>query len=73
MSYSIIYFQKGNGNIQREGMETLSSICKKEGGYLEVIKESYLVKNAVILLGGGGRRRGRGGRDYDGGGCTISV
>ena len=36
-------------------METLSSISKKDTKYKEVIKDCYLVKNAVILLGG---RRG---------------
>ena len=40
-------------------MEALKEICKKDGRYKEVIKESYIVKNAVILLGG--RRRGNGG------------
>ena len=40
-------------------MEALKEICKKDGRYKEVIKESYIVKNAVILLGG--RSRGNGG------------
>ena len=42
-------------------METLNSICKKDGRYREVIKECYLVKNAVSLLGG--RRKKKGERD----------
>ena len=37
----------------------MKEICKKDGRYKEVIKESSIVKNAVILLGG--RRRGNGG------------
>ena len=40
-------------------MEALKEICKKDGRYKEVIKESYIVKNAVILLGG--RRKMNGG------------
>ena len=39
-------------------METLSSICKKDGGYKEVVKECYVVKNAVSLLGGRRRKEG---------------
>ena len=45
--------------MKREGLVTLKEICKKDGRYKEVIKESSIVKNAVILLGGG--RRGNGG------------
>ena len=37
-------------------METLKDIWKKDGRYKEVVKESYVVKNAVTLLGG---RKGR--------------
>ena len=48
--------QKGDTLAKREGMKALKEICKKGGRYKEVIKESRLVKNAVILLGG--RRRG---------------
>ena len=40
-------------------MKALKEICKKGGRYKEMIKESRLVKNAIILLGG--RRRGNGG------------
>ena len=39
-------------------METLKDICKKDGRYKEVVKESYLVKNAVILLGGRRKEKG---------------
>ena len=54
-------------------METLSSICKRDRRYSEVIKECYLVKNAVILLGGrkegeegetGRREEERGGMEF---------
>ena len=37
-------------------MKTLKELCKKGGRYKEMIKESSIVKNAVILLGG--RRKG---------------
>ena len=47
-----MYLQKGDRTVKREGMETLSSICKKDRRYKDVIKDCYLVKNAVILLGG---------------------
>ena len=40
-------------------METLKDIWKKDGRYKEVVKDSYLVKNAVILLGGR-RKEGEG-------------
>ena len=33
-------------------MSALCSICKKDDEYKEMIKESYYVKNAVVLLGG---------------------
>ena len=39
-------------------METLSLICKMDKRYREVIKECYLVKNALVLLGGRRRRNG---------------
>ena len=39
-------------------MDALKQICKKDGRYKEVIKESSLVKNAVILLGGKSRENG---------------
>ena len=43
-------------------METLKDICKKDGRYKEVVKECYLVKNAVSLLGGRRKERRREGR-----------
>ena len=39
-------------------METLKDICKKDGRYKEVVKECYVVKNAVSLLGGRRKREG---------------
>ena len=39
-------------------MDTLKEICRKDGRFKEVIKDSYTVKNAIILLGG--RRRNGG-------------
>ena len=59
--HSIIYSQKGKENVKREGMETIRLICKKDGRYKEMIKDSYLVKNAVTLLGG--RREEKGERE----------
>ena len=53
--------QKGDTVAKREGMKALKEICKKGGRYKELIKESRLVKNAVILLGG--RRKGNGGEE----------
>ena len=44
-------------------METLSSICKKDAKYKEMIKECYIVKNAINLLGG--RRRKEGEREEE--------
>ena len=44
-------------------MVTLKEICKKDRRYKDVIKESSLVKNAIILLGG--RRRENGGKEGD--------
>ena len=40
----------------------MKDICKKNGQYMEVIKDSYIVKNAVLLLGG----RRRKGEEKDG-------
>ena len=37
----------------------MKEICKKDGRYNEVIKQSYIVKNAVILLGEGTIDEGR--------------
>ena len=39
----------------------MKEICKKDGRYTEVIKDRYLVENAVILLGG--RRNNGEGRE----------
>ena len=36
----------------------MKDICKKDGRYKEVVKESYVVKNAVSLLGGRRRKEG---------------
>ena len=41
----------------------MSSLCKKDGRYMEVIKDSYVVKNAVILLGGQKKKEGEGEKD----------
>ena len=45
-------------------METLKDICKKDGRYKEVLKECYVVKNAVSLLGG--RRKEEGEKEGEG-------
>ena len=39
----------------------MKDICKKDGRYKEVVKEYYVVKNAVSLLGG--RRKEKGERE----------
>ena len=43
-------------------METLIQICKKDNRYKELVKDSSLVKNAVVLLGGRRILNGRGNR-----------
>ena len=51
-------------------MDPLQEICQKDGRYKEVIRESPLVKNAVILLGGrnsdSSKTDGRDGREERG-------
>ena len=40
-------------------METLKDICKKDVRFKEVVKECHLVKNAVSLLGGRRKEKGK--------------
>ena len=53
-------------------MVTLHEICHRDRGYLTVIRESSIVKNAVTLLGGR-RREGKsgGGGEEEGGGEDL--
>ena len=44
--------QKGDSMMRKMGMKTLKEICRNDSKYVETIKGTSIVKNAVILLGG---------------------